>query len=161
MPAFKDHGRILVYYAAFADHYSVYPASTAIVEALGDELKPYITGKGTLRFDAHKPIPSRSSRRSSRPGSGERGPATSMMNPDQVAPYEGRDAHDSGQEPESDERRRRRPIGSGRRCRSHVEERRRVAQPVVESTTAANVSTRNDETTSPYATSIAPRGHRP
>jgi uncharacterized protein YdhG (YjbR/CyaY superfamily) len=57
MPAFNDHGRILVYYAAFTDHYSVYPASTALMEALGDELKPYVTGKGTIRFDATEPIP--------------------------------------------------------------------------------------------------------
>jgi uncharacterized protein YdhG (YjbR/CyaY superfamily) len=57
MPAFKDHGRILVYYAAFTDHYAVYPASTAIMEALGDELAPYVTGKGTIRFDADTPIP--------------------------------------------------------------------------------------------------------
>jgi uncharacterized protein YdhG (YjbR/CyaY superfamily) len=57
MPAFKDHGRILVYYAAFTDHYSVYPASASIMEVLGDELKPYVTGKGTIRFDANKPIP--------------------------------------------------------------------------------------------------------
>ena len=57
MPAFKDRGRILVYYAAFTDHYSVYPASTALMEVLGDELKPYVTGKGTIRFDANKPIP--------------------------------------------------------------------------------------------------------
>ena len=57
MPAFKDHGRILVYYAAFTDHYSVYPASAAITEVLGDALKPYLTGKGTIRFDADKPIP--------------------------------------------------------------------------------------------------------
>ena len=45
MPTFKVRGRILVYYAAFADHYSVYPASTAIMEVLGDELKPYVTGR--------------------------------------------------------------------------------------------------------------------
>jgi uncharacterized protein YdhG (YjbR/CyaY superfamily) len=57
MPAFRDHGRILVYYAAFTDHYSVYPASAAIMKVLGDELKPYVTGKGTIRFDADKPIP--------------------------------------------------------------------------------------------------------
>jgi uncharacterized protein YdhG (YjbR/CyaY superfamily) len=27
------------------------------MEVLGDELKPYVTGKGTIRFDADKPIP--------------------------------------------------------------------------------------------------------
>jgi len=57
MPAFKDHGRILVYYAAFKDHYSLFPASESVMEALGDELKPYFAGKGTIRFDADKPLP--------------------------------------------------------------------------------------------------------
>jgi uncharacterized protein YdhG (YjbR/CyaY superfamily) len=57
MPAFKDHGRILVYYAAFKDHYSLYPASNAVMEVLGEELKPYFSGKGTIRFDADKPLP--------------------------------------------------------------------------------------------------------
>lgn len=57
MPAFKDHGRILVYYAAFKDHYSLFPASGKVIEALGEELKPYFTGKGTIRFHADKPLP--------------------------------------------------------------------------------------------------------
>jgi uncharacterized protein YdhG (YjbR/CyaY superfamily) len=57
MPAFKDHGRILVYYAAFKDHYSLFPASTAVLEALGEELKPYLSGKATIRFDLDKPLP--------------------------------------------------------------------------------------------------------
>ena len=57
MPAFKDHGRFLVSYAAFKGHCSLFPASTAVMEALGEELKPYFSGKGTLRFTADKPIP--------------------------------------------------------------------------------------------------------
>jgi uncharacterized protein YdhG (YjbR/CyaY superfamily) len=57
MPAFKDRGRILVYYAAFKDHYSVFPASDAVIEALGDQLTPHISGKGTVRFEADKPLP--------------------------------------------------------------------------------------------------------
>ncbi len=57
MPAFKDHGRILVYYAAFKDHYSLFPASTKVIEAHSEELKPYFTGKGTIRFRADKPFP--------------------------------------------------------------------------------------------------------
>jgi uncharacterized protein YdhG (YjbR/CyaY superfamily) len=57
MPAFKDRGRILVYYAAFKDHYSLFPASGAVIEALADELKPYFSGKGTIRFDADEPLP--------------------------------------------------------------------------------------------------------
>jgi uncharacterized protein YdhG (YjbR/CyaY superfamily) len=57
MPAFKDHGRFLVWYAAFKDHCSLFPASKAVLEALGEELKPYFTGKGTIRFHAGKPLP--------------------------------------------------------------------------------------------------------
>ena len=57
MPAFKQDGRFLVSYAAFKDHCSLYPASSAVMEALGDELEPYFSGKGTLRFQADEPIP--------------------------------------------------------------------------------------------------------
>ena len=44
-------------YAAFKDHCSLFPASGAVLEALGEELKPYFTGKGTIRFTADKPLP--------------------------------------------------------------------------------------------------------
>jgi uncharacterized protein YdhG (YjbR/CyaY superfamily) len=57
MPTFKLRGRVLVYYAAFKDHCSLFPASEAVMEALGEELKPYFSGKGTLRFTPDKPIP--------------------------------------------------------------------------------------------------------
>jgi uncharacterized protein YdhG (YjbR/CyaY superfamily) len=57
MPAFKDQGRFLVSYAAFKNHCSLFPASNAVMEALGEELKPYFSGKGTLRFTADKPLP--------------------------------------------------------------------------------------------------------
>jgi uncharacterized protein YdhG (YjbR/CyaY superfamily) len=57
MPAFKLNGRFLVSFAAFKDHCSLFPASYAVMEALGEELKPYFSGKGTLRFTADNPIP--------------------------------------------------------------------------------------------------------
>ena len=57
MPAFKDHGRFLVSYAAFKNHCSLFPASEAVIEALGEALKLYLSGKGTIRFPADKPIP--------------------------------------------------------------------------------------------------------
>jgi uncharacterized protein YdhG (YjbR/CyaY superfamily) len=55
MPAFKYHG-ILVYFAAFKDHCSLFPGA-AVVEAFKDELKAYETSKGTIRFPADKPLP--------------------------------------------------------------------------------------------------------
>ncbi len=57
MPAFRDHGRLLVAYAAFKDHCSLFPASGTVREALGRELEPYFTGKGTIRFRADEPLP--------------------------------------------------------------------------------------------------------
>ena len=57
MPAFEENGRFLVSYAAFKNHCSLFPASNAVMAALGEELKPYFSGKGTLRFTADKPIP--------------------------------------------------------------------------------------------------------
>ena len=57
MPAFRDQGRFLVSYAAFKGHCSFFPASNAVLAALGEELKPYYSGKGTLRFTTDKPIP--------------------------------------------------------------------------------------------------------
>lgn len=57
MPAFRTDGQFLVSYAAFKVHYSLFPASDAVVEALGKDLRPYLAGKGTIRFPADKPIP--------------------------------------------------------------------------------------------------------
>jgi len=58
MPAFKSHGgQFLVSYDAYKAHYSLFPASGAVVEALGAEIAPYLAGKGTIRFPASRPIP--------------------------------------------------------------------------------------------------------
>jgi uncharacterized protein YdhG (YjbR/CyaY superfamily) len=58
MPAFRSPGgQFLVSYAAFKNHYSVFPASGAVIEAIGEELTPYLVGQGTIRFPANSPIP--------------------------------------------------------------------------------------------------------
>lgn len=57
MPAFRLDGRFLVSYAAYKSHCSLFPASAHMLDELGDDLKPYFSGKGTLRFKADKPIP--------------------------------------------------------------------------------------------------------
>jgi uncharacterized protein YdhG (YjbR/CyaY superfamily) len=58
MPALRSHGgHFLVSYAAYKHHYSLFPASEAVVAALGDALRPYLSGKGTIRFPASTPIP--------------------------------------------------------------------------------------------------------
>jgi uncharacterized protein YdhG (YjbR/CyaY superfamily) len=57
MPAFKVDGRLLVSCAAFKRHCSVFPASQVVLDALGAELAPYLTGKATLRFPMDRPLP--------------------------------------------------------------------------------------------------------
>lgn len=57
MPAFRAHGRILVYYAAFRDHYSLFPAGGAVIEAHRDALGSLVTGKGTIQFRYDQPLP--------------------------------------------------------------------------------------------------------
>ena len=57
MPGFKANGTFLVSYDAFKRHYSLFPASQVVVDELGDEIRPYLAGRGTIRFAASRPIP--------------------------------------------------------------------------------------------------------
>ena len=56
IPAFKLNGRILVYFAAFKNHVSLYPAPRSAAE-FKDELADYRGGKGTVQFPLEKPVP--------------------------------------------------------------------------------------------------------
>ena len=58
MPAFRSAtGRFLVSYDAFKAHYSLFPSTAEMEAELGDELRPFLAGKGTIRFPADQPIP--------------------------------------------------------------------------------------------------------
>ena len=57
MSAFRYHGRALVAYAAFKAHCSLFPMSSALIEAHRDELVGFVTAKGTLRFTPEHPLP--------------------------------------------------------------------------------------------------------
>ena len=57
MPAVRLDGRFLVSYEAFKRHYSLFAWSDAMLEELGEALRPYAVGKGTIRFPADEPIP--------------------------------------------------------------------------------------------------------
>ena len=57
MPGFKAGKTFLVSYDAFKAHYSLFPSTAEMEAELGDELRPFLTGKGTIRFPADQPIP--------------------------------------------------------------------------------------------------------
>ena len=59
IPTYKLDGRAVVYFAGWSEHYSIYPSTRRVSEALGSELAPYQAGKGTLRFALADPVPVR------------------------------------------------------------------------------------------------------
>jgi uncharacterized protein YdhG (YjbR/CyaY superfamily) len=56
IPAFKHRG-VLVWYAAFSDHCSLFPTAS-VIAAFKNELKGFTTSKGTIQFPTDKPLPS-------------------------------------------------------------------------------------------------------
>ena len=59
IPAYRLHGRVMLYFAGWKEHYSLYPSSTQLVAAFKDELAPYEISKGTIRFPLSEPVPVR------------------------------------------------------------------------------------------------------
>jgi uncharacterized protein YdhG (YjbR/CyaY superfamily) len=56
IPMVKYKG-MLVGYAAFSDHCSLFGMSGTLVGEFREELKKYSTSKGTIRFPVDKPLP--------------------------------------------------------------------------------------------------------
>src|SRR6266516_285780 len=57
MPGYKLHGKPMLYFAGFKEHYSLFAASGTFFGALEDELKGYELRKGTVHFPLAKPVP--------------------------------------------------------------------------------------------------------
>jgi len=55
IPGFK-YKKVLVWYAGFSDHCSLFPTA-AVIDQLKDELKAYRRSKGTIHFPLDKPLP--------------------------------------------------------------------------------------------------------
>ena len=55
IPAFK-RGKVLVWFAAFSKHCSLFPTA-AVLAGFRDELKGFVVSKGTVQFPLEKPVP--------------------------------------------------------------------------------------------------------
>jgi uncharacterized protein YdhG (YjbR/CyaY superfamily) len=55
IPAFK-YRKVLIWYAAFSDHCSLFPTASVIAK-FKDELKSYKISKGTIQFPVDQPPP--------------------------------------------------------------------------------------------------------
>lgn len=56
IPMFKYNG-MLVGYAAFKNHCSLFPTGSGVIEKFAKELKGYSTSRGTIQFPSDKPLP--------------------------------------------------------------------------------------------------------
>lgn len=56
IPTFTLNGKYLIYFAGWKHHISIYPIPTGD-DAFQQEIAPYISGKGTLKFPIDQPIP--------------------------------------------------------------------------------------------------------
>ena len=59
MPGYKLHGKPMLYFACFKEHYSLFAASGTFFATLEDELRGYELRKGTVHFPLGKPVPVR------------------------------------------------------------------------------------------------------
>ena len=57
IPAFKLHGRPVLFFAAWKEHLSIYPSNARLVAAFKDEIAKYERSKGTIRFPLSDPVP--------------------------------------------------------------------------------------------------------
>jgi uncharacterized protein YdhG (YjbR/CyaY superfamily) len=56
IPTFTMNGKYLIYFAGWKSHISIYPIPVGD-DSFNQEVAPYISGKGTLKFPLDKPIP--------------------------------------------------------------------------------------------------------
>jgi uncharacterized protein YdhG (YjbR/CyaY superfamily) len=57
IPTFKLRGRTVLHFAGWKNFVSVYPANSRVIAEFGDEIKPYLAEKSTLRFPLEEAVP--------------------------------------------------------------------------------------------------------
>jgi uncharacterized protein YdhG (YjbR/CyaY superfamily) len=56
IPAYKLRGDPVLYFAAWKQHFSIYPATARVIAAFKEDIAPYVV-KSTLRFPISQPVP--------------------------------------------------------------------------------------------------------
>ena len=59
IPAFKLNGKVVVFFAGWKEHFSIYPAGPELLAAFADDLKDHTVSKGTIQFPLDRPVPVR------------------------------------------------------------------------------------------------------
>jgi uncharacterized protein YdhG (YjbR/CyaY superfamily) len=59
IPTYKLHGNVILYFAAWKHHYSVYPANDRVIAAFKHDLAAHDVNKSTIRFRFSEPVPVR------------------------------------------------------------------------------------------------------
>jgi len=57
LPAFRVDGTVIAGFGAFTNHLSYLPHSGSVFPELADDLAPYTTSSGALRFPVDAPLP--------------------------------------------------------------------------------------------------------
>jgi uncharacterized protein YdhG (YjbR/CyaY superfamily) len=59
IPTYKLDGAMVIYFAGWKQHYSLYPAGARLLAAFKDDLAAYEINKSTIRFPLSAPVPVR------------------------------------------------------------------------------------------------------
>lgn len=59
IPTYDLDGAMVLYFAGFRAHWSIYPATSRLLRELKDDLADHLHGKGTLRFSYDERFPGR------------------------------------------------------------------------------------------------------
>jgi uncharacterized protein YdhG (YjbR/CyaY superfamily) len=59
MPAYTLHGKVVLYFAGWKQHYSLYPAKGPLAERFKHDLARYEIENGTIRLPLSEPVPSK------------------------------------------------------------------------------------------------------
>ena len=59
IPAYRLQSRVVLYFAAWKQHYSIYPATGRLIAEFKDELARYEVRNATIRFPLDQPVPAK------------------------------------------------------------------------------------------------------